>query len=249
MTDSNTTDFGYSRVSPGEKTRKVGEVFSSVARRYDLMNDVMSLGVHRFWKHYAIQTAAVKSGDQVLDLAGGTGDLSEKLFNKVGNTGSVVLADINGEMLHEGRDRFINKGILDRIQYVQLNAEHLPFATNHFDFISIAFGLRNVTDKMQALRSIHRCLSYGSQLMILEFSKLSLPFLQTIYDEYSFKLIPWFGKLIANDEDSYRYLVESIKMHPDQETLKSMLQQAGFAEVQYKNLSAGIVAIHTAYKI
>ncbi len=249
MTTSSQTHFGFDRVSPKVKTRKVGQVFSSVASRYDVMNDVMSLGVHRLWKQYAIHIAAVKPGHRVLDLAGGTGDLSEKLIKRVGNEGSVILADINGEMLREGRNRFIDKGIIDRIYYAQVNAENLPFERNSFDFISIAFGLRNVTDKQKALESMYDCLTYGSQLMILEFSKMSIPVLQKIYDEYSFKFIPWMGKMIANDEESYRYLVESIRMHPDQDTLKSMLQQAGFSRVEYKNLSCGIVAIHTAYKI
>lgn len=249
MSNSDFTDFGFEKVSKDDKTRKVGEVFSSVASQYDIMNDVMSLGIHRFWKRYAIHTAAIKKGDKVLDLAGGTGDLSFKLLKRVGDNGQVTLADINGDMLREGRDRFINKGISNGINYAQVNAESLPFNSNSFDFISIAFGLRNVTDKLTALKSMHRCLKYGSQLMILEFSKLSLPVFQKIYDEYSFKFIPKFGKLIANDEASYQYLVESIRMHPDQETLKGLLQQAGFERVSYKNLSAGIVAIHTAYKI
>ena len=249
MSDNNTTDFGFTRVDVRQKTKKVGEVFSSVASRYDVMNDVMSFGVHRLWKQYAVHIAAVKPGDTVLDLAGGTGDISEKLLKRVGNTGTVLLADINHEMLLEARSRFINKGVINNIDYLQVNAESLPFADNSLDFVSMAFGLRNVTDKVQALRSIFRCLKYGSQLMVLEFSKLSIPVLQKIYDQYSFKLIPLFGKLIANDEASYQYLVESIRMHPDQETLKSMMEEAGFSRVRYQNLTAGVVSIHTAYKL
>ena len=190
-----------------------------------------------------------KPGDTVLDLAGGTGDISEKLLKRVGNTGTVLLADINHEMLLEGRSRFINKGVINNIDYLQVNAESLPFADNSLDFVSMAFGLRNVTDKVQALRSIFRCLKYGSQLMVLEFSKLSIPVLQKLYDQYSFKLIPLFGKLIADDEASYQYLVESIRMHPDQETLKNMMEEAGFSKVRYQNLTAGVVSIHTAYKL
>ncbi len=249
MSNDNSTHFGYERVTQGDKARKVSDVFSSVSSNYDLMNDVMSLGVHRLWKQFAIHIAAVRAGYQVLDLAGGTGDLSEKLLKRVGPKGKVVVADINMDMLTEGRNKLIDRGHIKGLEYVQANAECLPFSRNQFNFISIAFGLRNVTNKQKALESMYDCLGFGGQLMILEFSKLSIPLLHTIYDQYSFELIPLMGKIIANDEKSYRYLVESIRMHPDQENLKAMMEKAGFAKVEYKNLSTGIVAIHIGYKI
>lgn len=249
MTESTTTHFGYERVANRDKAKKVAEVFTSVSSKYDLMNDVMSFGIHRLWKQFAIHIAAVRPGNQVLDLAGGTGDLSEKLLKRVGPEGKVTIADINLEMLSEGRNKLIDKGHIKGFDYVQANAECLPFAANQFDFISIAFGLRNVTDKQKALQSMYDCLGFGAQLMILEFSKLSIPLLQKTYDQFSFNFIPFMGKIIADDEKSYRYLVESIRMHPDQETLKSMMEKAGFSKVEYKNLSGGIVAIHTGYKI
>lgn len=249
MTNHSTTDFGYEQVAPEEKTRRVAGVFSSVASEYDLMNDVMSLGVHRLWKRHAIHLCAIRKNYQVLDLAGGTGDLARLIHKQLGPEGKITVCDINASMLQEGRDRFIDKGIFKGVDYVQANAEVLPFEDNSFDCMTIAFGLRNVTDKEKALRSMYSKLKYGSQLVILEFSKIVIPFLGKLYDEYSFKLIPLFGKAVANDEASYQYLVESIRMHPDQKTLASMLQNAGFEKVQYHNLSGGIVAIHRAYKL
>ena len=229
MTEQNTTDFGFEQVSAKEKTRRVANVFSSVAAEYDLMNDIMSFGVHRLWKRKLVHLCAIKKNDQVLDLAGGTGDVARLIHQQLGPNGKVTLCDINAEMLAEGRDRFIDNGIINTVDYVQANAEALPFNDNSFDCMTIAFGLRNVTDKEAALRSMYSKLKYGSQLLILEFSKIVIPVFDKIYDQYSFKLIPLFGKAVANDEASYQYLVESIRMHPDQKTLASMLQQAGFA--------------------
>jgi demethylmenaquinone methyltransferase / 2-methoxy-6-polyprenyl-1,4-benzoquinol methylase len=249
MTNQTTEDFGYEKVATGEKVRRVGEVFSSVASEYDLMNDIMSFGVHRLWKRQAVHLCAIRKNFHVLDLAGGTGDIASLIHKQLGDDGRVTLCDINAEMLKEGRNRFVDKGVIRNVNYVQGNAEVLPFADNSFDCMTIAFGLRNVTDKDAALRSMYRKLKYGSQLIILEFSKIVVPVLDKIYDEYSFKLIPVFGKAVANDEASYQYLVESIRMHPDQKTLSSMMENAGFEKVQHYNLSGGIVAIHRGYKI
>ena len=243
------TDFGYQQVSPEEKTRRVRDVFSSVASEYDLMNDVMSLGVHRLWKRHAVHLCAIKKNYHVLDLAGGTGDIARLIYPQLGPEGHVTLCDINAEMLKEGRNRFIDKGIINGVDYVQANAEALPFADNSFDCMTIAFGLRNVTNKDAALRSMYSKLKYGSQLVILEFSKVVIPFFDKLYDQYSFRFIPRFGKMVANDEASYQYLVESIRMHPDQKTLADMMKHAGFDKVQYHNLSGGIVAIHRGYKL
>lgn len=243
------TDFGFERVAPGEKTRRVGEVFSSVASRYDLMNDLMSLGIHRAWKRYAVELAQVKKGARVLDVAGGTGDMSALFYRATGKDGRIIVSDINNAMLSEGRDRLLDRGINSGVDYVQANAEALPFKQNYFDCVSISFGLRNVTDKAAALRSMHSCVRYGGKIVILEFSKVVLPVLAKIYDFYSFKLIPQLGELVAGDRDSYRYLVESISMHPDQDTLKDMMEDAGFSRVQYNNLSGGIVAVHSGYKL
>ncbi|MCG8324451.1 MAG: bifunctional demethylmenaquinone methyltransferase/2-methoxy-6-polyprenyl-1,4-benzoquinol methylase UbiE [Thiotrichales bacterium] len=249
MISEDATDFGFINVSRSEKTRLVGEVFSSVADNYDLMNDLMSLGVHRIWKWIAIQELAPLPGDHVLDIAGGTGDLALQLHNKVSPGGSVTLADINARMLEHGRDRFIDRGLLGGMDFVRANAETLPFAGNSFDKISIAFGLRNVTDKQQALESMYRVLRYGGRLVILEFSRVVVPLLARIYDQYSFSFIPWLGKQVAGDEASYQYLVESIRKHPDQDTLSAMLSRAGFDSVSYRNLSGGIVALHSGYKL
>ena len=249
MTSQTTTDFGYEQVAPDEKTRRVADVFSSVASEYDLMNDVMSLGVHRLWKRRAVHLCAIRKNFHVLDLAGGTGDIARLIYKQLGNNGRITLCDINANMLKQGRNRFIDQGVIKGIDYVQANAEALPFDDNRFDCMTIAFGLRNVTDKSAALRSMYSKLKYGSQLIILEFSKIIIPFLDKFYDQYSFKLIPLFGKAVANDEASYQYLVESIRMHPDQETLSLMMEQAGFEKVQYYNLSGGVVAIHRGYKI
>lgn len=244
-----TTHFGYSQVPVEEKAGKVAEVFHSVASKYDIMNDVMSLGVHRFWKKFTLDQAAARSGHRVLDLAGGTGDLAKVFARKVGREGQVVLADINSSMLEEGRRRLTDAGIAGNIEYAQVNAECLPFPDNHFDIVTIAFGLRNVTDKDSALRSINRVLKPGGKLLILEFSKPLNDSFSKVYDFYSFNLLPKMGKLIADDEESYRYLAESIRMHPDQETLKEMMEDAGFRQCSYHNLTGGIVALHKGYVI
>jgi demethylmenaquinone methyltransferase/2-methoxy-6-polyprenyl-1,4-benzoquinol methylase len=244
---SSTTDFGFQQVPTGEKTAKVAAVFRSVAAKYDLMNDLMSLGIHRYWKQFAIAMSSVRPGQQVLDLAGGTGDLAKGLVKRVGAKGTVYLADINEQMLLVGRDRLIDQGLVN-VQYVQANAEALPFISNYFDGLTIAFGLRNVTDKLKALRSMYRVLKPGARLIVLEFSTPVLPLLQRIYDTYSFHLLPKLGGLVTDDAASYQYLVESIRMHPDQENLKNMILQAGFDECEYFNLSGGIVALHRAYK-
>ncbi|MEZ5534765.1 MAG: bifunctional demethylmenaquinone methyltransferase/2-methoxy-6-polyprenyl-1,4-benzoquinol methylase UbiE [Thiolinea sp.] len=247
MEKEQTTHFGYTQVPVTEKANKVAEVFHSVADKYDVMNDVMSMGIHRLWKRYTIASAGAKRGDQILDLAGGTGDLASKFARIVGEQGKVVLSDINGSMLAEGRKRLVDMGIAGNVEYVQANAECLPFDDNSFDIITIAFGLRNVTDKDKALASMHRVLKPGGRLLVLEFSKPAAP-LAPVYDQYSFKFLPMMGKLIANDADSYRYLAESIRMHPDQETLKGMLENAGFERVTYKNMTGGIVALHKGFK-
>jgi len=242
------THFGYETVDAAAKQSKVAEVFHSVANKYDVMNDLMSMGVHRLWKRYTIEISGVCLGQKVLDLAGGTGDLAAKFARIVGQTGHVTLSDINNSMLSVGRERLTDKGILGNVDYVQANAECLPFPDNHFDLITIAFGLRNVTDKDAALKSMNRVLKPGGKLLVLEFSKPTVKALNPIYDMYSFKVLPFIGKLITNDSDSYRYLAESIRMHPDQDTLKEMMVNAGFAQCDYFNLSAGIVALHRGYK-
>ncbi|MFA7387980.1 MAG: bifunctional demethylmenaquinone methyltransferase/2-methoxy-6-polyprenyl-1,4-benzoquinol methylase UbiE [Thiohalobacteraceae bacterium] len=247
MTDK-TTHFGFQQVDWDDKARRVGAVFDSVANKYDVMNDVMSFGIHRLWKRYAIELSGVRKGQRVLDLAGGTGDLAARLSRLAGPTGEVVLADINASMLAEGRARLLDKGIAGNLRFVQANAERLPFPDNHFDCITIAFGLRNVTDKDAALRSMYRVLKPGGRLLVLEFSKPMLPGLGPLYDAYSFKLLPFMGKLIANDAESYRYLAESIRMHPDQDSLRAMMESAGFEDCSYHNLSGGIVALHRGYK-
>lgn len=247
MDNKNTTHFGYKEVPVEEKVEHVAEVFHSVANKYDVMNDLMSMGVHRLWKRFTLHTSGVRRGAKVLDIAGGTGDLTLKFSKMVGSTGHVVLADINASMLNVGRDRLTDEGIVDNIDYVQANAEALPFPDNSFDCITIAFGLRNVTDKDAALRSMYRVLKPGGQLLVLEFSKPA-EWLAPVYDLYSFKLLPKIGKIVSNDEDSYRYLAESIRMHPDQATLKNMMENAGFERCDYHNMTAGIVALHNGYK-
>jgi demethylmenaquinone methyltransferase/2-methoxy-6-polyprenyl-1,4-benzoquinol methylase len=242
------TDFGFEQVAPEEKTRRVGRVFSSVAARYDLMNDVMSLGVHRLWKRYAVHVAGIRPDMNVLDLAGGTGDMAALIAPLLDESGRLIVSDINGDMLRTGRDRLVDRGIAGA-GFVQASAEALPFRSGAFDCIFIAFGLRNVTDKDTALRSMFDRLRFGGCLVILEFSKMVVPVLRRLYDAYSFRVIPALGRLIAGDEDSYRYLVESIRMHPDQEALKRMLEDAGFARVTYYNLSGGLVAVHKGYKL
>lgn len=244
---SEKTHFGFSQVPLEEKVQHVAHVFDSVASKYDLMNDLMSGGIHRIWKRLTIELAGVKRGQKVLDLAGGTGDLAAKFATIVGSEGQVVLADINENMLQVGRERLLNKGIL--VDYAQVNAEFLPFADNSFDLITIAFGLRNVTNKDAALESMLRVLKPGGKLLILEFSELKISPLKPIYDTYSFKILPFLGKIIANDSESYRYLAESIRMHPNQENLLQMMENAGFERCDYHNLTGGIAAIHRGYKL
>jgi demethylmenaquinone methyltransferase/2-methoxy-6-polyprenyl-1,4-benzoquinol methylase len=244
-----TTHFGFRDVPTGEKQKLVGEVFSSVARSYDLMNDLMSLGIHRVWKRYFVATAQVRPGDRVLDLAGGTGDIAALLRDRVGDSGSIVLGDINGEMLRVGRDRMIDRGRVAGFEYVQCNAESLPFPDESFDLVTIAFGLRNVTDKDAALREMHRVLKVGGQARVLEFSEVKAEWFRPIYDFHSFNVLPKLGQLFANDAASYQYLAESIRKHPPQDELKTMMEAAGFARCGYRNLSTGIVAIHTGYKV
>lgn len=249
MKSNDETHFGFEQVKAGEKAGKVADVFHSVADKYDVMNDVMSFGVHRLWKRFTLAQTGLKNGQRVLDLAGGTGDLALKMSRMVGASGEVVLSDINGSMLSNGRDRLTDEGVAGNIRYVQANAECLPFPDDHFDCITMAFGLRNVTDKDMALRSMYRILKPGGRLLVLEFSKPVAPGLSTVYDFYSFKLLPMMGKVIANDEESYRYLAESIRMHPDQNTLKAMMQDAGFERCDYNNLTGGIVALHKGFKL
>ncbi len=248
MDQEQTTHFGYKQVPVKDKASRVAEVFHSVADKYDLMNDVMSFGIHRLWKRYTIQAADAKAGQSILDLAGGTGDLAAQFAKRVGEKGKVILSDINASMLENGRKRLTDQGIAGNIEYVQANAECLPFADKQFDVITIAFGLRNVTDKDAALRSMFRVLKPSGRLLVLEFSKPVLPGLSSVYDQYSFRVLPVMGKLIANDTDSYRYLAESIRMHPDQNTLKAMMEAAGFERVSYNNLTGGIVALHKGFK-
>lgn len=246
--ESKTTHFGFEEVAWSDKARRVRGVFDSVAPRYDLMNDLMSGGLHRLWKEFTLSQTHLRPGQRALDVAGGTGDLARGLQKQVGDRGLVVLSDINGAMLAHGRDRTIDTGVIRGVEYVQANAESLPFADHSFDCITIGFGLRNVTDKPAALRSMQRVLKPGGQLLVLEFSQPTLPALRPIYDAYSFKVLPFLGKLVANDADSYRYLAESIRKHPDQDTLLGMMQDAGLVECRYHNLSGGIVAVHRGYK-
>jgi len=243
------THFGYQSVERDAKAGLVGQVFDSVASRYDVMNDLMSFGVHRIWKRITIDQSAVRPGQKVLDIAGGTGDLAARFSRRTGKKGHVVLADINAAMLLTGRERLMNDGVVGNLDFAQANAETLPFADDTFDCVSIAFGLRNVTDKDKALASMHRVLKPGGRLLVLEFSKPVLPLLQKAYDAYSFSALPLMGKLVANDAESYRYLAESIRMHPDQKTLEAMMQKAGFEQTSYQNLTGGVVALHKGFKI
>ncbi|OQW93148.1 MAG: bifunctional demethylmenaquinone methyltransferase/2-methoxy-6-polyprenyl-1,4-benzoquinol methylase [Beggiatoa sp. IS2] len=247
MNADKTTHFGFKQVPPEDKARYVAQVFDSVATRYDVMNDLMSLGIHRLWKRFTIELAGVRRGQRVLDLAGGTGDLAAKFATLVGLEGQVILADINANMLQVGRERLLNRGVV--VDYAQVNAENLPFANNTFDVITIAFGLRNVTDKDKALVSMLRVLKPGGRVLILEFSELKIGLLKPFYHIYSFKVLPLIGKLVTKDADSYRYLAESIRMHPNQDKLLQMLQTAGFERCDYHNLSGGIVAVHRGYKL
>lgn len=247
-TSAETTHFGYKSVPVSEKADHVRDVFDSVASRYDIMNDLMSAGMHRLWKRHTIDQAAARPGHAILDLAGGTGDLALKFARQVGPGGHVVLADINAAMLEQGRQRLVDAGIAGNLTIAQVNAESLPFADASFDRITIAFGLRNVTDKNAALRSMHRALKPGGKALILEFSQPG-KLLKPAYDLYSFKVLPLIGKIVAQDEDSYQYLAESIRVHPDQETLLAMMKDAGFERCRYQNLAGGIVALHIGYRI
>ncbi|MGD0501546.1 MAG: bifunctional demethylmenaquinone methyltransferase/2-methoxy-6-polyprenyl-1,4-benzoquinol methylase UbiE [Steroidobacteraceae bacterium] len=250
MTDQKrTADFGFEKVPWAEKTDRVRAIFSSVAGKYDVMNDLMSFGVHRLWKQFALSLTGLKAGQSALDVAGGTGDLTRGLARQVGKGGRVVLSDINRSMLEAGRDRLLDAGYAGNVHCLVADAERLPFADACFDCVTIGFGLRNVTDKAAALSSMYRVLKPGGQLLVLEFSTPVAPGLKPLYDAYSFNLLPLMGRLVARDAASYRYLAESIRMHPDQETLLGMLKQAGFGETRYHNLSGGIVAVHRGYKI
>ncbi len=236
-----TTDFGFEKVAENDKAGKVADVFDSVAARYDLMNDLMSAGLHRLWKRFAVEQSWVRPGERVLDVAGGTGDLTRLFAQRVGPTGAVVITDINGPMLRRGRDRLLDNGLM--IPAIQCDAEKLPFPAQHFDCVCVAFGLRNMTHKDAALAEMYRVLRPGGRLLVLEFSRVWQP-LTPLYDAYSFQILPRLGKLVTNDADSYRYLAESIRMHPDQETLKQMMQRAGLERVEFFNLAAGVVALH-----
>jgi demethylmenaquinone methyltransferase/2-methoxy-6-polyprenyl-1,4-benzoquinol methylase len=248
MEQPETTHFGYQRVAADEKARKVAGVFDSVASKYDLMNDLMSLGIHRLWKRFAVEISGVRPGDRVLDLAGGTGDLTARLLPRVGPKGLVVLSDINASMLREGRRRLVDEGAIGNVVYAQIDAERLPFPDHTFDCITMAFGLRNVTYQERALAAMVRTLKPGGRAVILEFSHPVVPGLRPVYDLYSFAVLPALGKLVANDAASYRYLAESIRVHPDQETLLHLMEAAGFERCQYFNLTGGIVAVHRGYK-
>ena len=243
------THFGYQTVNKADKASLVRGVFDGVADQYDVMNDLMSFGIHRLWKRFAVALSGARRGQVVLDLASGTGDLAARLAGLVGSDGLVLMSDINAAMLHNGRDRMLDKGHASNICYVQIDAEQLPLADNSLDVITMGFGLRNVTDKERALASMYRALKPGGRVLILEFSTPTNPFLQKCYDLYSFHALPKIGKLVVNDADSYRYLAESIRMHPDQGTLKDMMQQVGFERCDVHNLSAGIVAIHRGFKL
>ncbi len=261
--ESPATHFGFREVPVGEKQKLVGEVFTSVARNYDRMNDLMSFGVHRLWKRYLVGTSGVKRGDDVLDLAGGTGDVAALLHERVcggeraanaqrdtqRSSGSVVLGDINAGMLRVGRDRLIDQGLVSGIDYVQCNAQALPFDDRHFDLVTIAFGLRNVTDKQAALREMRRVLKIGGRALVLEFSQVRADWFKPLYDFHSFQVLPRLGRLFARDADSYQYLAESIRQHPPQAELQAMMEEAGFARCTHRNLSNGIVAIHSGYSV
>lgn len=246
--EKKSTHFGYRQVTAKDKTQLVADVFRSVAPKYDLMNDLMSCGLHRLWKRFTLNEANLRPGQFALDIASGTGDLAKTLAKRVGHQGKVIITDINEAMLRLGRDRLIDAGILGNVEWVQANAESLPFVDNYFDCITIAFGLRNVTDKLAALKSMFRVLKPGGKVLILEFSHPRMQFLNKLYDFYSFNIIPKLGEIITHDRESYTYLVESIRMHPHQEKLRTMMVESGFEEVTYFNLSGGIVAVHKGYK-
>ncbi|WP_018860969.1 MULTISPECIES: bifunctional demethylmenaquinone methyltransferase/2-methoxy-6-polyprenyl-1,4-benzoquinol methylase UbiE [unclassified Thioalkalivibrio] len=242
------THFGYQSVPESEKASRVGEVFHSVASHYDVMNDLMSMGIHRIWKRYTLERTGVRPGMKILDLAGGTGDLAGAFAPRVGPKGQIVVCDINASMLEAGRDRMLDEGHVGNLDFVQADAEQLPYPDDYFDRVTIAFGLRNVTRKERALAEMRRVIKPGGRVLVLEFSQPMAP-LRPIYDVYSFKMLPLMGKLVANDADSYRYLAESIRMHPDQETLAGMMRDAGLERVEYDNLTGGIVALHRGTKL
>ncbi len=242
------TDFGFQEVPLQEKAKRVANVFRSVAKKYDLMNDVMSFGLHRLWKQYVIVHSGIRSGQTILDVAGGTGDLTIEFLRKLNGKGQVVLSDINEAMLMQGRDKLIEKNWVTNVSFLQADAENLPFKSNYFDCVSMAFGLRNVTSKRAALHEIYRILKPGGRMLILEFSKPILPVLQKLYDLYSFNVIPTLGSWICGDSDSYQYLVESIRRHPNQQILKNMIEESGFEDVEFYNLTGGIVALHKGFK-
>jgi demethylmenaquinone methyltransferase / 2-methoxy-6-polyprenyl-1,4-benzoquinol methylase len=242
-------DFGFEKVAPGDKAARVRSVFESVAGKYDVMNDLMSFGAHRLWKHFTLSLTGLRPGQRALDVAGGTGDLAAGMLRQVGKAGRVVLSDVNPAMLEIGRDRLLDKGWVGNVECIVADAERLPFEDNAFDCVTIGFGLRNVTDKAAALKSMYRVLKPGGQLLVLEFSTPVAPGLKPIYDAYSFQVLPLLGRLVAQDAASYRYLAESIRMHPNQETLLEMLRTAGFEQARYHNLTGGIVAVHRGYKI
>ncbi|AMN48346.1 ubiquinone biosynthesis methyltransferase UbiE [Steroidobacter denitrificans] len=247
--DKTTTDFGYQQVPFAEKAARVRAVFESVAGNYNLMNDLMSGGTHRLWKRFALSQTGLRPGGRALDVAGGTGDLAAGMARQVGADGLVVLSDINAAMLQEGRNALTDRGLVANVRYALADAEQLPFADSSYDCVTIGFGLRNITDKAAALRSMTRVLRPGGQLLVLEFSHPVLPGLKPIYDAYSFSVLPWLGKVVAKDEESYRYLAESIRRFPDQDTLLSMMREAGLEQCRYHNLSGGIVALHRGYRL
>jgi len=246
--EETTTHFGYKTVAKEQKEKMVGEVFTSVAAKYDIMNDFMSMGIHRLWKRHFVLTCGIEKGAKALDLAGGTGDIAKLLAPKVGQSGHIIVGDINQEMLDVGKDRLIDAGLYGLVTTQQMNAEALPFDDDTFDLITMAFGLRNVTDQQKALNDMHRVLKPGGKLMVLEFTEVNIKFLAKIYDFYSFKILPEIGELVAKDRDSYQYLAESIRKHPNQAKLKTMFEKAGFELCKVENMSGGIVAIHTGYK-
>jgi len=248
MSEKDTTHFGYKEVEKDAKAGMVADVFHSVASRYDLMNDLMSGGIHRIWKRFTIELSGVRKGNAVLDIAGGTGDLAARFAQIVGPDGRVVLADINNSMLQVGRDKLLDRGLQGNLEFVQADAQSLPFPDDSFDCITIAFGLRNVTDKDAALRSMLRVLKPGGRLLVLEFSKPENELLSKAYDAYSFRVLPLMGRLVANDSESYQYLAESIRMHPDQDTLRDMMEDAGFSNCEYHNMTGGVVALHKGVK-
>ena len=243
------THFGFKEVDENKKESLVADVFSSVASKYDVMNDVMSFGIHRIWKKIALDQTGLKKGQWALDVAGGTGDLTYYMSKQVGPGGKIILSDINPDMLEQGRQRLIDRGIAGNVEFIEANAEELPFDDNTFHCVTIAFGLRNVTDKLKALKSMYRVLKPGGRLLVLEFSKPVIPGLDKVYDFYSFNILPRMGQFIANDSESYRYLAESIRMHPDQQALKVLMEEAGFERCTFSNMTGGIVALHKGFKL